>query len=85
MNLNNIFDRLWTDYITQNPSAGEIYNLFIKEGENVVNDHIAFRTLDHPDINIDVVAKEFIANGYVAKGEYDFNDKHRRNRFDCCL
>ena len=61
---------------TQNPSAGKIHKLFTKEGETVVNDHIAFRTLDYPEINIDVVAKPFLSNGYVAKGDYIFTDKH---------
>jgi hypothetical protein len=76
MNLNAIFDRLWNDYISQNPSAGKIHDLFTKEDEAVVNDHIAFRTLDFPEINIDVLAKPFVSKGYVAKGEYVFNDKH---------
>ena len=76
MNLESIFKRLWTDYITQNPSAGKIYNLFLEEGEEVVNDHIAFRTLDYPEINIDVLAQPFLSNGYVAKGEYFFKEKH---------
>ena len=70
MKLDVIFYRLWKDYINQNPSAGKIYSLFIEEGENVINDHIAFRTLDYPEINIDAVAKSFIKNGYTAKGEY---------------
>ena len=76
MNLNIILDRLWKDYIGQNPSAGEIYNLFLQEGEIVINDHIAFRTLNYPEINIDVLAEPFISNGYMAKGEYIFKDKH---------
>ena len=76
MNLTTIFGRLWSDYARQNPSADKIFDLFWKEGENVVNDHIAFRTLDLPQINIDVVAKPFIDNGYQPKGEYYFNDKH---------
>ena len=76
MYLNIIFNRLWDDYITQNPSAGAIYCLFLKEGESVVNDHIAFRTLDYPGINIDVVAQPFISNGYLEKGEYFFKEKH---------
>jgi hypothetical protein len=71
-----IFSRLWDDYIFQNPSAGKIYNLFLNEGEEVVNDHIAFRTLDFPEINIDVIAKPFISQGYVQKGEYFFTEKH---------
>lgn len=76
MNLTYIFDHLWMDYIIQNPSALNIYNLFIDEGEKVVNDHIAFRTLDFPGINIDVLAKPFIELGYSPMGEYVFNDKH---------
>lgn len=76
MKLETIFSRLWSGYISQNPSAGKIYKLFTGEGEKVENDHIAFRTLDYPEINIDVLAKPFIANGYVAKGEYFFKEKH---------
>jgi hypothetical protein len=76
MDLKSIFDRLWVDYIKQNPSAGKIYNLFSTEGEIVNNDHIAFRTLDFPGINIDVLARLFVENGYVPEGEYDFKDKH---------
>ncbi|MFZ0282055.1 MAG: DUF1338 domain-containing protein [Bacteroidales bacterium] len=76
MTLEYIFNRLWTEYVDQNPSVGKIYNLFISEGEIVVNDHIAFRTLDYPEINIDVLAQQFVKNGYVPKGEYEFKEKH---------
>jgi hypothetical protein len=76
MKLNAIFNRLWVDYITQNPSAGKIYDMFTNEDEKVVNDHIAFRTLDYPEINIDVLSRPFISNGYVEKGEYTFEEKH---------
>jgi len=76
MDLNNIFNRLWKDYITQNPSAGRIYDLFTSEGEVVNNDHIAFRTLDFPGISIDVLAKQFVANGYKPMGEYVFREKN---------
>ena len=76
MNLTTIFSRLWSDYARQNPSADKIYDLFWKEGESVVNDHIAFRTLDLPQINIDAVALPFVENGYEPAGEYFFTDKH---------
>jgi hypothetical protein len=76
MYLNIIFNRLWDDYINQNPSVAAIHSLFLKEGESVVNDHIAFRTLDYPEMNIDVLAQPFISNGYVMKGEYVFSGKH---------
>ena len=76
MELKYIFERLWKDYVDQNPSVRKIYNLFINEGEEVVNDHIAFRTLDFPEINIDVAAMLFTSVGYVPIGEYIFKDKH---------
>ena len=76
MKLDIIFKQLWNDYIIQNPSAGKIYSLFSEEGEKVVNDHIAFRTLDFPEINIDALARSFTVNGYTAKGEYNFKEKH---------
>jgi len=74
--LDIIFSRLWTNYIQSNPSAGKIYDLFKSEGEEVVNDHIAFRTIDLPEVDIDVISKPFTRNGYVAKGEYVFESKH---------
>jgi len=71
----DIFDKLWSDYITQNPSAKKVYDLFINEGEEVLNDHIAFRTFNDPRVNIDVMAQEFIEAGYEYKGSYNFEDK----------
>ena len=76
MNHNAIFDLLWKDYSEQNPSVRKIYDLFINEGEEVVNDHIAFRTLDFQEMDIDIVARPFTSSGYLAKGEYLFRDKH---------
>jgi len=76
MDLTAIFNRLWTDYAEQNPSAGKISKLFRKEGENIVNDHIAFRTIDLPEVNIDVLATPFIKNGYLPAGQYIFKEKH---------
>jgi hypothetical protein len=76
MKLSTILTRLWNDYKSQNPSAGKIHDLFIREGEKVINDHIAFRTLDLHETDIDVLALPFICNGYVQKGEYFFKEKH---------
>jgi len=80
MYMNIILSRLWNDYINQNPSAGAIHDLFLKEGEIIVNDHIAFRTIDSSEINIDVLAQQFTLNGYLPKGEYFFKEKHLHAR-----
>jgi len=76
MTLDTIFNRLWSDYTTQNPSVQKVYDLFLNEGEEILNDHIAFRTFDDSRINIDVLSRVFIENGYTEKGSYVFEEKH---------
>jgi len=76
MQTQEIFDRLWADYIAQNPEAKKVYDNFTAEGENVENDHIAFRTFFDTRINVDVLARPFLEAGYVQKGYYIFEDKH---------
>lgn len=76
MNAKEIFNKLWKDYTEQNPSAKKVYDLFSNEGEDVQNDHIAFRTFDDKRVNIDVLAKPFLKAGYEEKGEYHFEQKH---------
>lgn len=75
MSLSFLFDKLWQQYSIENPSVKKVYNLLTEEGEIIVNDHIAFRTFDRDVINIDVLANEFIKNGYVQSGEYHFEEK----------
>jgi hypothetical protein len=75
MKLEQIFENLWQIYTSQNPAVQKVHDLFISEGERVVNDHIAFRTFDDPRVNIDVLARPFLANGYVEKGTYQFEEK----------
>jgi hypothetical protein len=76
MTLDGIFNQLWNDYTDQNPSAKRVYDLFIDEGEEVLNDHIAFRTFDDSRINIEVLSRVFVENGYEEKGSYVFEEKH---------
>jgi hypothetical protein len=76
MESEKIFSRLWTDYSDQNPSVNKIFRLLKLEGEDIVNDHIAFRTLDYPGINLEAVAAPFMNEGYAPAGEYVFKDKH---------
>lgn len=80
MKTSDIFDRFWVPYASQNPSARRIFDLFSAEGERVVHDHIALRTFNDPRTNIDVMARMFTDNGYLAGGEYDFKAKHIHGR-----
>lgn len=75
MQKETIFQKLWDIYTHQNPSVLEVYEHFREAGEEVVNDHIAFRTFDDPRVNIDVLAKPFLNAGYQEKGSYVFEAK----------
>lgn len=76
MNQSELFSQLWNDYTSKNPQAKKVYDLFVAQGEEVINDHIAFRTFNIDKVKIDVLAKHFKAAGYVEKGEYYFKEKH---------
>jgi hypothetical protein len=80
MKSEEIFGKLWTQYVNQNPSAGQIHGLFTESGERIINDHVAFRTFDDPRVNIDVLSRPFIKAGYESRGEYHFEAKKLRAR-----
>lgn len=73
-----LFQRLWQQYAALAPSAHRIHALFGARGEEVENDHIAFRTFDDPRINVSVLRTPFLKMGYVEKGEYQFVEKKLR-------
>ncbi len=75
MNYEKIINKLWEVYTVQNPSVQKVYDLFVAHGEDVVNDHIAFRTFDDKRVDIEVLSRVFVENGYVEKGEYKFEEK----------
>lgn len=73
--IHELLDLMWKDYCDLNPAAFRIYQLFTKEGETVLNDHIALRTFQHPRLGIASMAKTFEGFGYVAQDEYFFKEK----------
>lgn len=75
MTLAQMFEKLWTDYTTLNPSVAEVYKVFTSQGETVINDHVAFRTYNHPKIGLKKMAQFFLDHGYSKKGEYSFKVK----------
>jgi hypothetical protein len=76
MKVQELFERLWADYITKNIYVKKVHDLFIAESEEVVNDHIAFRTFSDSRVNVDALSKIFIDAGYTEKGQYQFEQKH---------
>lgn len=75
MNLNELLSNMWADYCVLNPAAKRIHDLLSNQGEEVLNDHIALRTFNHPALGIESMAKQFKTWGYVEKGEYTFTEK----------
>lgn len=74
--IDQIFDKLWQQYTEESPEALKIYNLFKDRGEdNIINDHVAFRTFDDERVNVDTLGAFFEKLGYEARGEYIFKIK----------
>ena len=78
MEYKEIFKKLWSGYSEMNPSAHTIHHLLEAMGENIVNDHIAFRTYDIPGIDIESLSKVFMEAGYAERGSYTFEEKKLR-------
>lgn len=74
--LKELLSKMWTDYCQLNPAAKRIHDLFVSEGEQVLNDHIALRTFNHPRLGIQQLGRQFKAMGYVeSPQDYVFTDK----------
>lgn len=74
--LNILFER----YSQEVPAVRKITNALIDQGvidgqEQIVNDHIAFRTLGVPHLGIASFEKIFLYHGYVKKDNYYFEGK----------
>lgn len=66
--------QLWSRYVAIAPDAPRVHALLESRGENIVNDHIAFRTLA-PLMPMAKIAAPFVARGYVETGRYRFERK----------
>jgi hypothetical protein len=75
MPVETLLELMWKDYCQLNPAAKKIYDLFVAEGETVINDHIALRTFNHPRLGIESLAAQFKKYGYEEKGDYHFIEK----------
>lgn len=73
--LPDLLHKMWQDYTTMNPQALKIYQLFLERDDRVQNDHIAFRTFNHPKVNIDTLARPFLEGGYEYQQDYHFTEK----------
>jgi hypothetical protein len=75
MDIESLLEEMWQDYIKISPASKAIHDLFEKQGNRVVNDHIALRTFRHPSLGIEHLASSFLKMGSIEKGEYHFEQK----------
>lgn len=75
MQVDVFFKLLWQDYLAIAPQAKVIHDLFTEQGERVVNDHVAFRSLSNSPIDIAHLEPLLIAMGYLVQDEYQFESK----------
>ncbi|WP_286240923.1 DUF1338 domain-containing protein [Neptuniibacter halophilus] len=73
--LTEMLEAMWQDYLAMNPEARQIHQLFSDLNYQVINDHIALRTFDLEEVNIEQMARPFIQAGYEPAGEYHFKAK----------
>ncbi len=73
--ITELLEKLWDDYTTLNPQAQAIGDLLRSRGEQVPNDHIAFRTFNDPRVGLDAMARVFLDSGYRQNGNYAFTEK----------
>jgi Domain of unknown function (DUF1338) len=80
--INQLFARLWADYVANTAQPQRIHKLLAGRGEQVFNDHIALRSIAsfgaQRGVGIADLAKPFIALGFVAQDSYAFPQKHLR-------
>lgn len=69
-----LFGKIWQQYLTVTPSARKIHQL-LGNGNDVVNDHVAYRTFNIEKVNLNKLANHLISIGYTECGQYDFAAK----------
>ena len=78
MNRDKFFDSLWKQYVSVTPQARGIQALLRRRGEEIINDHVAFRTFDIQGFGLETVTDLLAEIGYERFDSYVFPDKHLR-------
>lgn len=75
MDTDKFFTSVWASYVQVTPQAQAIHDLFLRCGENVVNDHVAFRTLSDSPIALGKLEPVLLSLGYRRYADYVFKKK----------
>lgn len=76
MNTKDFFSSLWQDYTSIAPQAPVIAEALQNRGEQLLNDHVAFRTFNNSPINIEQLEPIILSLGYKRFQPYHFEQKH---------
>lgn len=71
----NFFENLWDSYTKITPSAEKIKKIFEDNGETIINDHVAFRTIDIGALSITNLQQPLFDMGYKVFDTYIFKEK----------
>lgn len=69
-----LFNNIWQQYLTVTPSADKIHQL-LGNGNDVINDHVAYRTFNLDKVNLEKLASHLLTIGYTECGQYNFAAK----------
>jgi len=69
-----LFSKIWDNYVEVTPSASKVHQL-LGTGNDIINDHVAYRTFNIGKVNIAKLSKQLIKLGYYECGEYHFKAK----------
>lgn len=76
--VDTFFSALWEDFTTLAPAAASIRAALEARGEEVLNDHVAFRTFDRGPLTLDALEPRLIELGYFRYAPYRFEQKKLR-------
>lgn len=70
----SLFENIWQNYLEVTPSAEKVHQL-LGSGEDIINDHVAYRTFNLEQVSLDKLAQHLLNLGYKECGEYHFEAK----------
>ena len=70
----NLFNNIWQNYLEVTPSAEKVHQL-LSTGDDLINDHVAYRTFNIAKVNIEKISAHLLNLGYKECGEYHFKAK----------
>lgn len=76
MTPDSFFAALWRQYTELTPQAERIRQALQARGENVLNDHVAFRTFDLAPMRLETLEPHLLDMGYKPLEPYHFPGKH---------